>query len=76
MGWKIDRVLREEDGVLPITLGGDIDAFWDEAPGIPRSGLKAALFHPVTGYSLPQAVQAGRRTGDAAGLVGPTRSID
>ena len=49
--------MREENGVLPITLGGDINAFWDEQPGVPRSGLHAALFHPATGYSLPDAVR-------------------
>ena len=55
-GWQIDSVLREEVGVLPITLDGDIDAFWDREPRIPRSGLRAALFHAATGYSLPWAV--------------------
>jgi len=56
-GWTIAETLREENGVLPITLGGDITAFWDEQPGVPRSGLHAALFHPATGYSLPDAVR-------------------
>ena len=56
MGWQISRVLREESGVLPITLGGNINAFWDETPNVARSGLKAALFHPATGYSLPNAL--------------------
>jgi lycopene beta-cyclase len=56
MGWQISRVLREESGVLPITLGGDIDAFWAASPPVARSGLKAALFHPATGYSLPNAM--------------------
>jgi lycopene beta-cyclase len=57
-GWRIGEVLREETGVLPITLGGDIDAFWNEGVhGLPRTGLRAALFHPTTGYSLPEAVR-------------------
>jgi lycopene beta-cyclase len=44
--------------VLPIVLGGDIDAFWRRPdPEVPRSGLRAALFHPTTGYSLPDAVR-------------------
>jgi len=56
-GWRIMDLLRTEEGVLPITLGGDIKAFWEEehAP-VARSGLRAALFHPATGYSLPNAV--------------------
>lgn len=56
-GWRVAACLREEQGVLPITLAGDFDRFWDEAPGQPRSGLRAGLFHCTTGYSLPHAVQ-------------------
>lgn len=64
-GWQVARVLREETGVLPIALDGDARAFWDEAPGMPagmpRTGLRAALFHPTTGYSLPDAVRLADR---------------
>nr|WP_298414575.1 lycopene beta-cyclase CrtY [uncultured Halomonas sp.] len=60
-GWRVDAVLREERGVLPITLAGDFDAFWNEADGQPRSGLRAGLFHPTTGYSLPHAVRLAER---------------
>ncbi|RMT84262.1 lycopene beta-cyclase CrtY [Pseudomonas viridiflava] len=56
-GWAIEACLREEQGVLPITLAGDFDAFWNEDPGQPRSGLRAGLFHCTTGYSLPSAVK-------------------
>ncbi|WP_111413570.1 lycopene beta-cyclase CrtY [Billgrantia lactosivorans] len=56
-GWTVDTVIREERGVLPITLAGDIEAFWHEAQQQPRSGLRAGLFHPTTGYSLPHAVR-------------------
>ncbi len=55
-GWRIARILREEQGVLPIVLGGDASAFWRDARDVPRSGLAAGLFHPTTGYSLPDAV--------------------
>lgn len=60
-GWRVEKVLREEEGVLPIALGGDIEAFWDAAPqgaedDVARAGMRAALFHPLTGYSLPDAV--------------------
>lgn len=55
-GWEITEVIREEEGVLPILLEGDIDAFFDEFRDRPPPvGLRAALFHPVTGYSLPEA---------------------
>ena len=61
-GWRIARRLRVEEGVLPITLGGDIEAFWNAgAAPVPRSGLRAALFHPATGYSLPNAVRLADR---------------
>ena len=64
-GWTIERVIREEQGVLPIALGGDIKAFWDEGtPGVPRVGMRAALFHPTTGYSFPDAVALADRIAD------------
>ncbi len=53
-GWPEGRVVREEAGSLPIPLGGAIDAFWPDAQA--RIGLRAGLFHPTTGYSLPDAV--------------------
>ncbi|WP_088346196.1 MULTISPECIES: lycopene beta-cyclase CrtY [Rhodomicrobium] len=56
-GWRIAQILREETGTLPILLGGDIDAFWREVgTDVARIGLRACLFHPTTGYSLPDAV--------------------
>ena len=79
-GWRIESVLREEAGVLPIVLDGDIDAYLDEPPAadIARSGLGAALFHPTTGYSLPDAARLADRAAalprlDAAALSALTR---
>lgn len=65
-GWRIASVVREEEGILPIALGGDIAAFLaDGVDGVARVGLHAGLFHPTTGYSFPDAV----RTADlVAGL--------
>jgi lycopene beta-cyclase len=55
-GWSVEQVIDEEVGVLPIVLGGDLDAFWDRgAAGVARSGMRGAFFHPTTGYSLPEA---------------------
>ena len=57
-GWKVDKILRREAGVLPITLAGDIDRHWRSmGQVIPRSGMRAWLFHATTGYSLPNAVR-------------------
>lgn len=55
--WRIRTVLREEEGVLPVALDGDIEAFWQARAATPQAGLRAALFHPTTGYSLPDAVR-------------------
>lgn len=55
-GWRVKALVREEVGVLPIALAGDIAAHWGDATTA-RVGLRAALFHPVTGYSLPDAAR-------------------
>ena len=55
-GWVVEAVVDEEEGVLPIALDGDIDGFWAAGPAVARVGLAGALFHPTTGYSLPDAV--------------------
>lgn len=59
-GWTVEAVVDEEEGVLPIALDGDIDAFWAEGPAVAKVGLAGALFHPTTGYSLPDAVTMSR----------------
>jgi lycopene beta-cyclase len=57
-GWTIASVIRRESGVLPITLAGRIDQHWrDMGDALPRSGLRAWLFHATTGFSLPCAVR-------------------
>ncbi len=56
-GWGPIETLRQEEGVLPITLGGDIGRFWRETEGVASIGLSGGFFHPVTGYSLPDAVK-------------------
>ncbi|MGF3146721.1 lycopene beta-cyclase CrtY, partial [Cronobacter sakazakii] len=54
-GWQLATLEREERGNLPITLTGAPQAFWREAQGVARAGLRAGLFHATTGYSLPHA---------------------
>ena len=47
-----------ERGVLPVVLGGDFEAYWHSTgTGLAKAGVRAGLFHPTTGYSLPDAVR-------------------
>ncbi|ADM10252.1 hypothetical protein PB2503_11024 [Parvularcula bermudensis HTCC2503] len=63
-GWTIATISRREQGVLPIVLEGDFEAFWAERrTGAVPIGLAAGLFHPVTGYSVPDAATLADRLG-------------
>ncbi len=65
-GWSVKEIVRRERGVLPISLAHDAEKFWAEAPAdIPQAGMRAALFHPTTGYSLPEAVRVANLIGKA-----------
>ena len=55
--WHIEAVEREETGVLPVAMGGDFNAYWASGGEVAKAGMRAALFHPTTGYSLPDAVR-------------------
>ncbi len=56
-GWKMAAPNHSETGVLPVLMGGDFDRFWPAADPLPRAGARAALFQPLTSYSLPDAVR-------------------
>ncbi len=72
-GWQLAAVTAEETGVLPIVLGGDIEEFWGQGtPAVARSGMRAALFHPTTGYSLPEAVRTADAIASRYPLDGPS----
>ncbi|MEY2926921.1 MAG: lycopene beta-cyclase CrtY [Pseudomonadota bacterium] len=60
-GWKIKQIAREETGVLPVGMGGNFDAYWDSTGPGRKAGLRAGLFHPTTGYSLPDAIRLAMR---------------
>ncbi|MBX9925103.1 MAG: lycopene beta-cyclase CrtY, partial [Hyphomicrobiaceae bacterium] len=63
-GWRIKEVVREEKGILPVVLAGDMDGFWTvNGRDVPKVGLRASLFHPTTGYSLPDAAALADRIG-------------
>lgn len=57
-GWTVEAVTYEETGVLPVIAGGDFGAFWRASGRFDaRIGARAALVHPLTSYSLPDAVR-------------------
>lgn len=57
-GWDVERVARAERGALPVVWGGDFESYWlSGGRGVAKAGMRAGLFHPLTGYSLPDAVR-------------------
>jgi lycopene beta-cyclase len=56
-GWRVGDRSRHESGVLPVVTGGSFDEFWPESDTVSRAGVRAGLFHPLTSYSLPDAVR-------------------
>jgi lycopene beta-cyclase len=57
-GGPVVASLREDMGVLPVIGAGDFDKFWPGADSGPaRAGARAGLVHPLTSYSLPDAVR-------------------
>ena len=57
-GWSLGGELHAESGVLPIALAHDARAAWRAMPrdAVPV-GMRAGLFHAMTGYSFPLAVR-------------------
>ena len=56
-GWSVASVGRAETGVLPVAMGGEFEGYWRSGgQGVAKAGVRAGLFHPTTGYSLPDAV--------------------
>ncbi|WP_459665100.1 lycopene beta-cyclase CrtY [Novosphingobium sp. 11B] len=56
-GWQVESVAYEETGVLPVIAEGDFEAFWRAGSPLPRAGTRAALCHPLTSYSIPDATR-------------------
>ena len=70
-GWSVDCTLREETGVLPVTMGGDFEGYWRSGGNkVAKAGMRAGLFHPTTGYSLPDAVRTAALIARASDLSG------
>ena len=57
-GWAVAQVLRSDRGVLPVIATGDFATLWPSPDAGPaRAGVRAGLMHPLTSYSLPDAVR-------------------
>lgn len=70
-GWHGAEVVRQETGVLPVTMEGDFSAYWESTgKGVAKAGMRSGLFHPTTGYSLPDAVRMASRIAAAPALDG------
>jgi lycopene beta-cyclase len=70
-GWQADTVAREESGVLPVAMGGDFEEYWRSGGNkVAKVGMRAGLFHPTTGYSLPDAVRSAALIANASDLSG------
>ncbi|MDB5713451.1 MAG: crtY [Sphingomonadales bacterium] len=77
-GWRVTATERAETGVLPVVMHGDFERYWaSSGAGIAKAGVRAGLFHPLTSYSLPDAVAfatyiAGQPRFDATSLANAT----
>ncbi|MEZ5709094.1 MAG: lycopene beta-cyclase CrtY [Blastomonas sp.] len=57
-GWQVTAMGRRETGALPVVWGGDFARYWQSTGGdVAKAGVRAGLFHGLTGYSLPSAVR-------------------
>ena len=57
-GWKVGLVERSETGVLPVIMGGSFEGYWQSGGHeTAKAGSRACLLHPLTSYSLPDAVR-------------------
>jgi lycopene beta-cyclase len=57
--WRIEAVKEVESGVLPIPMWSTRPEAGN--PDVPRIGMAGGFFHPVTGYSFPDAVRVADR---------------
>jgi len=70
---SVFAVTGEESGVLPIPLHGALIPA--TTPGVVTAGVRAGLFHPTTGYSLPDAVRFANWLAEAAEFDGDALSV-
>ena len=70
-GWDLAELIHQEMGALPVTMGGDFDAYWRSGGEAAKIGVRAALFHGTTGFSLPDAVRTASMIAKLDDLSGP-----
>ncbi len=71
-GWVVTGTSREEKGALPVVIGGDFEGYWRWGGAkVAKAGARAGLFHPTTGYSLPDAVRLAVKIAESGDLSGP-----
>jgi lycopene beta-cyclase len=70
-GWD-GRILESEAGVLPVVTGGDFAAFQraQRNEGVGMAGARGGFGHPLTGYTLPFAVETALAIAAEADLPG------
>ncbi len=56
-GWRVETIIRDEQGVLPLPLEMELPTP-ERGPLV--AGYRGGWFHPVTGYSLPAALELAR----------------
>ena len=71
-GWHRPTIVHQENGVLPVVMGGDFAAYWQSGgTDIAKGGVRAGLFHPMTSYSLPEAARFALALAKACPRDGP-----
>lgn len=70
-GWDGEFV-GSETGILPVISGGDFSAYAREQQldRMPQAGARALLAHPLTSYTVPQAVETAQLIAGNADLPG------
>jgi lycopene beta-cyclase len=69
--WGLAELIHQETGALPVTMGGDFEAYWRSGGTAAKIGVRAALFHGTTGFSLPDAVRTASLIAKLDDLSGP-----
>ena len=75
-GWRVAEIVREEAGVLPIALAGDIDAYWADAARAasptPACAPRSSTRPPATRCPTPSRLaDADRRAAALASARAP-----